>query len=209
MTLSIASSVIKSAKLLGENKNLRVLLNEFTNGKKVIESFDKSTGALVKRVTKGPELDRILETSNAKIPFRCTQVKKFYDGICEDMVTIYHPKSNLPDNTKGQLACHRKIKEFWDCPWDDGNGLWRLGSTTDIYTFDLKKNPKGLRAIVDKRYDGFCKEDTLTLCGKDKWLGGYKTIYKNFEPGRRYERLGDELSSKFFDEIDMMMDLYM
>ena len=74
MQVGISSHLIKNAKLLGETKNLRVLLKEGANGKKVIESLDKKTGNLVKRVTKGPELDSTIKATNGDIPCYCTKV---------------------------------------------------------------------------------------------------------------------------------------
>ena len=208
MTIGIASHLLKNTKILGETKNLRVFLKEGVNGKKVIESLDKKTGALVKRVTKGSELDTTIKVTNGDIPCHGTKVECFnpFTGELYKKTSIYHPKSKLEDNAMGQLACHRKSTEYRVTGEDIdayGRACTPSDFCTDIYTFNPNKNPKGLRAIVDKKVDEFYPfKDSLSLYGKTKAeLANCKVEHKGLTNEARRNILNTELYKKFEQDL--------
>ncbi|MBO5435215.1 hypothetical protein J6A31_05265 [bacterium] len=135
MVLGIAKAVTKVAKLIGETKNLRVFAEQCDDGVKVLKSFDKESGELVKKITKFPKKS-LFNSQIGNYAHRQTNVRMFSDG--EEIKSTIIRHVDLPNNKKGHLSCHYKFTDDY---------------CTDLYVFDPNINQKGLRAVKSQAVD--------------------------------------------------------
>ena len=200
MVLGVAKAVTKAAKLIGETKNLRVLAEQCDDGAKVISSFDKKTGGLVKQVTKYPvknvpkctknewgELQTHLTSASRK-----TWVEDFRTDTSKEISHWY-----LRANHKGQQSLHNIVERV--------EGYFQ--GEKKIYVFNPDENKYGLRACVCQpllepsmtcyqdvskavmalpKFENTVKKTSLYSRFKDSISS---TIKKYFEPKEKFKKI--------------------